>query len=222
MLKAIIFDFDGTILDTETPDFHCWQATFRDHGAELEQEVWCQVVGTTWDAFNPFDYLEGKIGRTVDRAELQRLHREKFHEMVATHVPLPGVEAILASAEELGLKLAVASSSSLDWVSGHLERLGLLKHFEVIKTADDVERVKPDAALYVQALIALGVDANEAVAFEDSVNGVKAAKAAGIYCIAIPNTITKNLDFQHADRVVGSLAEFELHHLLRQFPAKQL
>lgn len=213
MLKAIIFDFDGTILDTETPDFHCWQSTFQDHGVELEQEVWCQVVGTTWDTFNPFDYLEGKIGTSVNRDDLHRLHREKFHDMIATQVPLPGVEAVLAAAEELGLKLAVASSSRLDWVSGHLERLGLLKHFHVIKTADDVELVKPDPALYVQALQDLDVGAAEAVAFEDSVNGVKAAKAAGIYCVAIPNTVTRNLDFQHADKIFNSLEQCDIRQL---------
>ncbi len=216
MLKAFIFDFDGTILDTESADFHCWQMTFRDHGAELEQDVWCQVVGTTWEHFNPFNYLEEKIGRAVDRDELQRLHRKNFHEMIATHAPLPGVEAILASAQEMGLKLAVASSSQLDWVSGHLERLGLLKHFEVIKTADDVERVKPDPALYLEALTELGIEAGEAVAFEDSLHGVKAAKAAGIYTVAIPNSVTRNLDFSLADRVVGSLEECDAEWLLNR------
>ncbi len=216
MLKAMIFDFDGTILDTESADFHCWQSTFRDHGAYLEQEIWCQVVGSTWEHFNPFDYLEGQIGRTVDRDDLQRLHREKFHKMITAHVPLPGVEALLASAEEMGLKLAVASSSHLEWVGGHLERLGLLKHFSVVKTADDVERVKPDPALYLQALGALGVQATEAVAFEDSVHGVKAAKAAGIFTVAVPNSVTRNLDFSLADKVVGSLEECDVQGLLER------
>jgi len=216
MIKAIIFDFDGTILDTETPDFECWQAVFSEHGSELEREVWCQVVGTTWDHFNPFDYLETKIGRQIDRDSVQQLHRKKFHEMIATKVPLPGVESALATAQELGLRLAVASSSRLDWVDGHLRRLGLRDHFEVIRTADDVEKVKPDPALYLSALKGLGVNAHEAIAFEDSVNGVKAAKAAGIYCVAIPNSVTYHMDFQHADHRINSLTEFDIRRTLAE------
>ncbi len=215
MLKALIFDFDGTILDTETPDFHCWQSIFAEHGSELEQEVWCQVVGTTWDHFNPFDYLEQKIGKKVDRDDLHKLHRQKFHEMILKQVPMPGVEAALESAQEMGIRLAVASSSQRYWVEGHLERLGLLQHFEVLKTADDVERVKPDPALYLETLKALNVDASETVAFEDSVNGVKAAKSAGIFCVAIPNAVTRNLDFQHADLKLASLLECDISSILK-------
>ncbi len=214
MVKAIIFDFDGTILDTETPDFHCWQSVFEDHGSQLEHDVWCQVVGTTWDHFNPFDYLEEKIGRQVDREDIHKIHKQKFHELIAREVPMPGVESALATAQELGLRLAVATSSQRYWVEGHLDRLGLLQHFEVLMTADDVERVKPDPALYVQTLKALGVEAAEAVAFEDSVNGVKAAKAAGIYCIAIPNSVTHRMDFSHADHRVSSLSELDIKEIL--------
>ena len=214
MIKAIIFDFDGTILDTETPEFHSWQAVFEDHGSELEHEMWCQVVGTNWDHFNPFDYLESKIGRTVDRSSVRSIHRKKCLEMVALQVPLPGVESALATAQELGLKLGVASSSPREWVEGHLERLNLLQHFSVVKTADDVESVKPDPALYTLALQALGVLASETIAFEDSVNGVKAAKSAGIYCVAIPNEVTKHMDFQHADHRFDSLSEFDIRDML--------
>lgn len=214
MIKAIVFDFDGTILDTETPDYHCWRTLFENHGSELEHEVWCQVVGTTWDHFNPFDHLEKKIGRPVNREELRELHKQKFHELVTKQVPMPGVESVLATAQELGLKLAVASSSQRYWVEGHLDRLGLIHHFEVLMTADDVERVKPDPALYTQAVAALGVKPAEAIAFEDSLNGVKAAKAAGIYCIAIPNSVTHKMDFSQADHRVNSLSELDIQAIL--------
>lgn len=215
MIKAIIFDFDGTILDTETPDFHSWRSIYQEHGSELEQEIWCQVVGTTWDAFNPIDHLETKIGREVDRDALKELHRVKFHAMVKEQVPLPGVESVLAAAKDMRLKLAVASSSGRPWVQGHLERLGLLPYFSVLKTAEDVERVKPDPALYTLALEALEIAPHESVAFEDSVNGVIAAKAAGIRCVAIPNSVTKNLDFAHADEVWDSLLKCDLEQLVQ-------
>jgi HAD superfamily hydrolase (TIGR01509 family) len=128
---------------------------------------------------------------------------------------MPGVEAALAAAREIGVRLAVASSSQRYWVEGHLQRLGLLEHFEILKTADDVEKVKPDPALYLQTLEALGVAASETVAFEDSVNGVKAAKAAGIFCVAVPNAVTRNLDFQHADLQISSLLECDITNILK-------
>lgn len=215
MIKALVFDFDGTILDTETPDFECWKQLFADHGGELTQAEWCKVVGTNWDAFNPFDHLESQIGRTVDRDVLFEEQKRIFHELVKQQAPMPGVEAMLASAQEMGLKLAVASSSQRPWVAGHLERLGLLQYFPVIKTAEDVEKIKPDPALYRVAVEALGVEPWEAIAFEDSVNGVKAAKAAGLYCFAVPNSVTANLDFSKADGVYTSLAGCDLASVLK-------
>lgn len=214
MIKGIIFDFDGTILDTETPDFHCWQKLFEDHGCELAQEDWCKVVGTTWDVFNPFDHLESQIGRSVDRDELWRAQKEIFHGLVEKQAPLPGVEAMLRAAKEAGLKLAVASSSGRPWVEGHLKRLGLLEYFPVLKTAEDVAKVKPDPALYVEALNALELEPHEAVALEDSVNGVLAAKAAGLYCVAIPNSVTAALDFSVADTVWQTLDGADLDRLV--------
>jgi HAD superfamily hydrolase (TIGR01509 family) len=216
MIKALVFDFDGTILDTETPDFHCWRQLFEQHGCELEQGQWCKVVGTGWDVFNPFDHLESKLGRAVDRDELFRAQKQIFHALVKQQAPMPGVEAVLATARQMGLQLAVASSSGRPWVQGHLERLGLIEYFPVIKTSEDVARVKPDPALYAEAVRALGVQPHEAVALEDSVNGVKAAKAAGLSCIAIPNSVTRDLDFSEADCVWGSLEECELDGVVQR------
>lgn len=210
MIKALIFDFDGTILDTETPDYHCWQAIYNDHGTELPLQIWCQVVGTTWDAFNPLDHLEELIGRPINRDQIRESHREQFHRHVSEARPMEGVENLLAAAREAGLRLAVASSSRLPWVQGHLDRLGLLHYFEVLKTADDVERVKPDPALYIAALQALQLSPEEAIALEDSVNGVKAARAAGLHTIAIPNSITSQLDFTHANVKLSSLLHLDL------------
>jgi len=217
MLKAIIFDFDGTILDTETPDYHSWNSIFVDHGCELEQDAWCQVVGTNWDHFNPFDHLEQKIGRSVARDQLWDLHKERFHALVKQQVPLPGVEALLKQATELGLKLAVASSSQRQWVQGHLERLELLEYFPVVASADDVEKVKPDPVLYRVAVERLGVTPAAAMAIEDSVNGVRAAKAAGLRCVAVPNSVTKNLDFSMADEVLETLNGCVLETLIRRW-----
>jgi beta-phosphoglucomutase-like phosphatase (HAD superfamily) len=112
------------------------------------------------------------------------------------------------------VKLAVASSSSRAWVAGHLQRLGVLERFEVLKCSDDVERVKPDPALYRAACEHLGVPPARAVAIEDSPNGILAAKRAGLFCVAVPNALTGRLVLDAADLRLASLSELPLANLL--------
>lgn len=112
--------------------------------------------------------------------------------------------------------MGVTSSSSPDWVDGHLARLGLSAYFNCVECANDGVPAKPDPTLYLRALTALGVRADEAIAFEDSANGVMAAKRAGICCIAVPNALTRELDLAHADLRLKSLAKLSLEALLKQ------
>jgi len=124
------------------------------------------------------------------------------------------VRDYVADAKRMGLLLAVASSSSRAWVLGHLERLGLGAQWDAVRTRDDVARTKPAPDLYLAAVEALCVDPTEAVAFEDSVNGIAAAKAAGLLCVAVPNALTAGMDLSQADVKLDSLAETPLAELL--------
>jgi HAD superfamily hydrolase (TIGR01509 family) len=214
MIRGLIFDFDGLILDTELPDFEAWQEMFIEHGATLSLSAWTPLIGTA-SAFDLYDYLEQEAGRPIDRADVQERRRRRFHERVVNQAILPGVERCIIDAKARGMKVGLASASSADWVVGHLERLGLHVHFDAIKTANDVERVKPDPALYHAALAALGLAADEAIALEDSPNGIAAAKAAGLFCVAIPNAMTRDLDTGAADLHLTSLAEMPLAELLQ-------
>jgi HAD superfamily hydrolase (TIGR01509 family) len=214
MIRGLIFDFDGLILDTELPDFEAWQEMFIEHGATLSLSAWTPLIGTA-SAFDLYDYLEREAGRPIDRADVQERRRRRFHERVVNQAILPGVERCIIDAKARGMKVGLASASSADWVVGHLERLGLHVHFDAIKTANDVERVKPDPALYRAALAALGLAADEAIALEDSPNGIAAAKAAGLFCVAIPNAMTRDLDTGAADLHLTSLAEMPLAELLQ-------
>jgi beta-phosphoglucomutase-like phosphatase (HAD superfamily) len=108
----------------------------------------------------------------------------------------------------------VASSSPENWVVGHLTRLGLIEFFEQIVTADDVEKTKPDPALFLLAAEKLGVTPQQAIVFEDSRNGVLAGKRAGMYVVAVPNPLTDGMDFSEADLKLGSLADLSLEQLL--------
>lgn len=215
MIKALVFDFDGTILDTETQHYNAFQELYQEHGSNLPLEVWGECIGTHSD-FNPYEYLERQINKKLDHDKLREQKTERALALILEQQPLPGIEDYLEAAKELGLKIGLASSSSRKWVEEHLGRSGLMHHFEVIKTADDVTNVKPDPALYVEAVKALGVRPDEAIAFEDSVNGSVAAKKAGLYCVAIPNPVTMHMAFTEVDHVMETMAEMKLTALIEQ------
>jgi HAD superfamily hydrolase (TIGR01509 family) len=217
VVRCLIFDFDGLILDTEITTFQAWCELYRDRGCELRLERWAQCIGRGQDwreFFDPYRHLDELLGAPCDHAEVERWTERRHRELLAAQAPRPGVVACLDAARRLDLRLAVASSSSRAWVAGHLERLGLLERFGLLRCSDDVARHKPFPDLYLAALDGLGVEAAEAVAFEDSPNGVRAAQAAGIFCVAVPNPVTAQLDLTHADLRLDSLADPPLADLL--------
>jgi HAD superfamily hydrolase (TIGR01509 family) len=215
MIRAIVFDFDGLILDTEEPVYRSWVEVYEAHGETLPFERWVQIVGSTTAGFNPQKHLEERLGRPLSQEVLDRRKAQRTELILAQHL-LPGIAQHIDAARSLGLKLGVASSSTRDWVSGHLDRLGILDRFECVRCRDDVTNAKPAPDLYIAVLDCLHISASEALAIEDSPNGVIAAKRAGMRCVAIPNTITMNLDLSPADLVLRSLSEITLSDLLQR------
>lgn len=215
-LRGIIFDFDGTILDTETPEYETWQILCAEHGVTLPIAVWATGVGVGVDE-NPLDmyaYLAEQAGHPIDRDAVRERRRGLFLELLERQQPRPGILALLADAGASGLEIGLASSSGHDWVDTHLARIGLLSSFPVRLCADDVTHTKPDPELYLRCLTRLGLSAEEVIALEDSPNGIRAAKAAGLYCVAYPNPLTKQLKgIEHADTVVENLADVSLAQL---------
>jgi HAD superfamily hydrolase (TIGR01509 family) len=220
LIRALVFDFDGLILDTEGPIYDSWLEVYEAHGVGLPFELWVKTVGSSNQAFHPQHHLEEHLGRPLTQEVIDR-RVERRVELVLAQPLLPGVARLVDEARAAGLKVGVASSSSRDWVNGHLERLGLLDLFDCIRCRDDVDRVKPEPDLYLAVVDCLGVPASEAVAIEDSPNGIAAAKRAGLLCIAIPNPITAGLDLGAADLRLGSLAEVTLQQLLDRLSATQ-
>ena len=213
LIRAIVFDFDGLILDTEEPVYRSWLEVYEAHGEELPFERWIQIVGSTTTGFHPQHHLEERLGRPLPQEVLDRRIGRRTELILANKV-LPGVSQRIDEARQMGLKLGVASSSTQDWVRGHLARLGILECFDCLRCRDDVEHAKPEPDLYLAVLACLGVTASDAIAIEDSPHGVTAAKRAGMKCVAIPNSITERLDLSHADLVLGSLADMTLRRLL--------
>ena len=215
MIKALIFDFDGLILDTEVPEYQSWVELYQSYDCILPIEKWLECIGTT-DAFNPYEELQEQLGRSIDREKIRLQRRARFAELMVDQPILPGVQNYIATAKQLGLKLGVASSSPREWVIGHLSRFSLDSNFDVICCGDEVAVTKPDPALYLMALQAMGIQAHETIALEDSPNGILAAKRAGIFVVAVPNALTRKLSLSVADFQMNSLADLPLEQILQR------
>ena len=220
-IKAIVFDFDGLILDTETFYYKAWQAIYRDHGVDLPLSTWLPLVGDATQNFDIDQRIAKLTGKPVDRAELRKRHRSIHLEMPEGVAPMPGVEDYLCAAKRLGIRVGIASGSRRSWVLDRLEQIGLVDHFETIVCRDDVGSAKPDPAAYLAAVSNLGVTVEEAFALEDSLTGVTAAKSAGLYCVAVPGPMTKNLSFHNADMRLDSLTDMPLMKLLEALSAQR-
>jgi HAD superfamily hydrolase (TIGR01509 family) len=206
VIRGLVFDFDGLILDTEVPVYRAWAEVYERHGHELPVDFWTTVIGRGPGYFDPLQDLERRLGRELDRDAIRAAKRLRELEMVTRLRVQPGVREWREEAVALGVALGVASSSTRQWVVGHLERLGL-DGWACVRCGDDVGRAKPAPDVYLAVLECLGVQAHEAIAVEDSGIGVRAAKAAGLYCVAVPSALTAGHDFGPADLVLRSLSE---------------
>lgn len=215
MIRGLIFDFDGLILETEEPIFQSWQELYQELGCQLPFEKWATIIGTSDDNFDPVIELERQLGYKIENlANLldKRLKREL--EILSTRSIQPGVSSYLSQAQSLGLKIGLASCSSAKWVRGHLERLGITDYFGFIHTGEIVNNLKPHPEIYHKLLADMRLLAEETIAFEDSPPGVTAAKLAGLFCVAVLNPMTAKMQFEHGDLFLNSLEDLPLQHLI--------
>ena len=209
MIKGIIFDFDGLMVDTETVWYEAFNEVFLEqHGVALDLVDYSNCIGTGNDVLYP--YFHRAAGKEVDCELMEDLAAGKFQQKMLKPVLREGVIDYLEEAKKNNLKIALASSSSSEWVVGFLEKLQIRSYFEVINTKEDVAKVKPDPELYTKTLSECGLLPEEAVVFEDSLNGLRAAKSAGIRCVVVPNSVTKHLAFDNHDYQLESMSEEKL------------
>ncbi len=216
MLKALIFDFDGLILDTETPEVFVWESIYREHGFELPVHEWEKTIGgygiSTFDAAEHLSLLsQGRL----DAVSMRSRYRREADQLIHASPIMPGVLEMIHQAREVGMKIAIGSSSPHSWVDTHAKRLGIFNLFNHIICQDDVPpgRTKPNPDIYLKVLERLRVQASEAIVFEDSLNGVEAARRAGIFVVAVPNPLTAKMGV-HGDMTVSSLANLCLRDLM--------
>lgn len=213
MIRAVIFDFDGTLVDTETPWYQTLCEIYEEHGSKYTYEMWGRAVGTKGSDL--YSELERFVGKAVNRSELDSRRRVRHAELMAKSGLRPGALAYLRDAKDRGLKIGLASSSQRSWVDQYLERFGIQDYFCSILTGDDVHHVKPHPELYMKSLELLGVQPNEALSFEDSPNGARAAESANISCVVVPNESTEKLSFGAYRLRLSSMSEMDLGVVLR-------
>jgi len=221
MIKGIIFDFDGLILDTEYAIFQSWQELFQSQGAHLDVQRWLGVVGTIEDELDYFDEIEAQTGQKQDWKELRQERQRREWELVNALPVLPGVLSYLESARKMGLKTGIASTSPREWVGSLLERHGLAGYFDCIRTREYTTHLKPNPEPYLVTLRDMGLGADQTIALEDSPPGVASAKGAGLYCVAVLNQLTRLMPLDHADLVLVSLADLSLEGLVNQVQSRK-
>ncbi|HTB81534.1 MAG TPA: HAD-IA family hydrolase [Opitutaceae bacterium] len=202
MIRAIVFDFDGLILDTETPLIDAFGEVHRKRNMPFDRAKFMRSVGTVDQDFDPWK----AFGPTAPRSELETERLRINQERLEQQKILPGVAELIAEARQRGLHLAVASNSSREHVDGYLKHLGLFEKFEFTSCRTDDTPPKPAPDLYLAVLKKLKVRGNEALALEDSQTGITSARAAGLWCVAVPNESTREQDFAQAHLRLDSLA----------------
>ena len=215
-IKALIFDFDGLILETETPAYQSWAEIYREHGHELPRDRWMEYIGREAGWFDALTHLESLVPPPFDRDAVRTRRQERRAELLAELDVMAGVRDYVAAGRRLGLCLAIASSSPSNYVRTHLGRVNLTNDWDAVVCREDVPRAKPAPDLYLRAVELLGVAPDEALAFEDSPNGITAAKEAGLWVVAVPTEPTASGDFSRADCRVSTCAELSLVELLQR------
>lgn len=213
-IEAVVFDFDGLLMDTESTMVESWRAEWNHHGFELDldDDFWPGHGGDVSDL--RYERLASVVGPTFDRAasHARRLdHRDRLHRELDFR---PGIRDWFHEARRLRLRMAIASSSPMTWVRGHLERVNAFGLFDPVVTGDQVEQHKPDPMIYLLALERLGLRGAQALAVEDTPHGVAAAAAAGMATVAIPNPFVPIAAVDSADVVLSSAAAKPLREVL--------
>ena len=200
---AVLFDFDGVILDSEWPIYQSWKRLFEREGQDLAQDIYVKCIGSDFDTWSPPSYLEELTGKTFDWDTENSVRQVEITRDLKNAIPMPGAaELIKALADK---PTAVVSSSSHNWVDGWVEKLELMHYFNTTVCRGDAPKIKPAPDLFLEAARQLDIKPEHCLVIEDSMNGLISAHQAGMKVLAVPNRLTSVLDFSKAEWVVTSL-----------------
>jgi HAD superfamily hydrolase (TIGR01509 family) len=217
-IKAVLFDFDGTLWDCEPHVFQAYREVFLEFQQQLPVKLWSSAIGTI--GFDLWTHLERLTGASIDRGLIEARVQRRKAELLSRLHPRPGVRRYLNEVDALGMVRGIVSNSSRDWIATYARHCGIGDGWRVVKSADgDLTRAKPRPDLYASALDSINVRPEEAVAFEDSPSGIRAAKQAGIRCVAVSNGMTAARDLGDADIRITSFEHRSLLHLIEALAA---
>jgi len=203
--SAVLFDFDGVLVDTEWAIYQAWLRTFLAHGHDLPLDVYTRCIGSDFVTWSPKTHLEELSGLAFDWHDLDAKRQAEIMAELETSTPMKGAVALLEKLQSEAVTCAVVSSSSHAWVDGWLDKLSLTGYFKTIVCRGDAPQIKPAPDLYQEAARRLDIAPADCLVIEDSLNGIKAAVAAGMPVWAVPNRVTASLDFSAAGRILESL-----------------
>jgi HAD superfamily hydrolase (TIGR01509 family) len=211
-LQALVFDFDGLVVNTEEPGFISWREIYHEFGQRLTLNDWTAATGYV-GGFDPHRHLEGLLGRPLDWSVIAPRREARNWELTLREPVLPGIKELMSAAKTAGLRLGVASNSGWGWVEDGLRRLGLRPFIDAIVTRDMVLNPKPAPDMYLKCVQTLNVLPAATVALEDSEPGARAAKNAGLKVVAIPNQFSALQNLSFVDLKVASASELDLDRL---------
>jgi putative hydrolase of the HAD superfamily len=208
---AVVLDFDGTILDTETPAYESHRRFFGEHGVALTVDEWCTCIGTIQPETHWFDWLCERAAAAPSFERFRAATLAYYRERVRPE-PMPGILALLDALDDAGIPRAIGSTAPADWVLESLAELRLADRFPIVVTGDQVARFKPAPDVYLEAARRLGMPPARCIAIEDSGPGLASARAAGMRTIAIPHPLNRTHDLA-ADLSVSSATELDVERL---------
>ncbi|MGR5360188.1 HAD family hydrolase [Vibrio mediterranei] len=215
--EALIFDFDGLLVDTENCMFEAWEALMQPYGIEVSSLQVAGLIGSSEPATALYNLYRQHSGSTRSDSIIRDKVLELAYSRVATLAARDGVLAYLDWGKRQGFKIALATSSEQSHYFPIINRLGLEHYFDCFTGAEDItlERRKPCPDVYLKTLQKLGVSSHQAIAFEDSPPGVTAARRADISTVAVANQLTQHLDLSHANLVLSSMSQLSLVNVIK-------
>jgi HAD superfamily hydrolase (TIGR01509 family) len=204
MIEAVLFDLDGLMVDSEPHALATWQMVMARRGVKLDQAVIDAMLGQRLDdtarmLIERYDLSDDPLALGAEKTDLQ------IERLDGNAPAMPGLLELIDALDVRGVKRAVASSGVRRYVRAVLTSIGLAGRFDVVVAGDDVANGKPAPDVFLRAAARLDASPAACLALEDAPNGIAAAKAAGMVCIAVPNALTRALDLSGADLVLPSL-----------------
>ena len=213
-MKAVIFDMDGVLVDSQPYHFKADIDTMAEYGVIKDQKFYEAFAGTLTD--NRMRTLRDMFGLDVPAEELIEKREKMILDIMANEdiKPISGIPELLRSIKALGLKTAVASSSGIELIKLVLDRLGIAVYFDSITSGNDVKRGKPDPDVFLLAAERIGVNPRDCFVVEDSENGVKAAKSAGMKALGYINPTSGNQCLDMADAVTDDFRKVDINDFM--------